>query len=106
MGFDFLSSYNALSLRLSRQSLYLLQGNLMKREKDLERLICDKDRTITEQQRVIRRLLGRSASSGHTPGPASPTPDSSTSTLATITDTGDPGDAGADHHDVLVCFRV
>ena len=66
------------------QSLYLLQANLMKKEKDLERLISDKEQTIREQQRVIRRLLSRA------PAPASP--DSSTSTLATITDTGDMGD--------------
>ena len=77
----------------------------MKREKDLERLICDKDRTIREQQRVIRRLLGR-APGGQAPGPTSPTPDSSTSTLATITDTGDPADTGADPHDVTMSFRV
>lgn len=77
----------------------------MKKEKDLERLISDKDRTIREQQRVIRRLLSRGP--GLAPGPASPTPDSSTSTLATITDTGDMrGDTGGGDYHGLMCFRV
>ena len=74
------------------QSLYLLQANLVKKEKDLERLISDKEQTIREQQRVIRRLLSRA------PGPASP--DSSTSTLATITDTGDMRDMVSGHQHI------
>ena len=79
------------------QSLYLLQANLMKKEKDLEQLICDKDQTIREQQRVIKRLLSRA------PGPASP--DSSTSTLATITDTGEER-VMVTGHQHMMCFRV
>ena len=39
-----------------------LQSNLTKKETMLADLLCEKDRTILEQQRIIRRLLRKSLS--------------------------------------------
>jgi len=44
------------------KALFRLQSNLFNKEKALDQIIAEKDQTIMEQQKVIRRLLKKSNS--------------------------------------------
>ena len=82
------------------QSLFKLQSNLINKEKALAQIIQEKDQTIHEQQKIIRKLLQRQKSDidaevnrsypwiSSSPTANTNTPDSSTSTIYTLTDNG------------------
>ena len=82
------------------QSLFKLQSNLINKEKALAQIIQEKDQTILEQQKIIRKLLQRQKSDidaevnrsypwiSSSPTANTNTPDSSTSTIHTLTDNG------------------
>ena len=82
------------------QSLFKLQSNLINKEKALAQIIQEKDQTIHEQQKIIRKLLQRQKSDNDaevnrsypwissSPIANTNTPDSSTSTIYTLTDNG------------------
>ena len=82
------------------QSLLKLQSNLINKEKALAQIIQEKDQTILEQQKIIRKLLQRQKSDidaevnrsypwiSSSPTANTNTPDSSTSTIHTLTDNG------------------
>lgn len=66
------------------QALLQLQGNLLKKEKVLGQVIEEREQTIAEQQRVIRRLLRRGRNAHLKPAPAASKSDAADSDLENI----------------------